>query len=92
MANKRWQLRPLKRFVLLYDDQPETVEGGIIVSGRIGTHHHDFSVVAVGTNETVDFGVGDRVVVDDPNAGRRVMIDGIVYRIMPVRHVIAVAE
>lgn len=92
MAEERRHLRPLKRFVLLLDDQPETVEGGIVVSRRLGTFHHDFPVVAVGRDENVDFGVGDTVVVKDPNAGRRVMLDGVVHRLVRVSDIIAVVD
>ena len=40
-------VRPIKRFVLLLDDQPETVEGGVVVRRQFGTYHHDFYVVRV---------------------------------------------
>ena len=85
-------VRPIKRFVLLLDDQPETVEGGVVVRRQFGTYHHDFYVVRVGEEEQVDFGQGDRVLVEDPNAGRRVMLDGVVYRLVRVADIIAVLE
>ena len=85
-------LRPIKRFVLLLDDQPEYVEGGIVVRKEFGCDHMDFLVVAVGEREDVDFGVGDRVVVRDPNVGRRVMLDGTVYRLVRVSDIIAMIE
>ena len=85
-------VRPIRKFVLLLDDQPETVEGGVIVRRKFGTHHHDFYVVRVGEKEQVDFGQGDRVLVEDPNAGRRVMLDGVVYRLVRVEDIIAVLE
>ena len=85
-------VRPIRRFVLLLDDQPETVEGGIIVRRKFGTYHHDFYVVRVGEKEQVDFGQGDRVLVEDPNAGRRVMLDGVAYRLVRVADIIAVLE
>ena len=81
-------VRPIRRFVLLVDDQPEYVDGGIVVRKDFGCDHMDFVVVAVG----VDFGVGDRVVVRDPNVGRRVMLDGTVYRLVRVSDIIAVME
>ena len=84
-------VRPIRRFVLLVDDQPEYVDGGIVVRKDFGCDHMDF-VVAVGETETVDFGVGDRVVVRDPNVGRRVMLDGTVYRLVRVSDIIAVME
>ena len=85
-------VRPIRRFVLLVDDQPEYVDGGIVVRKDFGCDHMDFVVVAVGETETVDFGVGDRVVVRDPNVGRRVMLDGTVYRLVRVSDIIAVME
>lgn len=85
-------VRPIKRFVLLYDDQPETVEGGIVVRRDFGCGHMDFVVVAVGEREAADFGPGDRVIVSDPNAGRRVMLDGTVFRLVRVTDVLATIE
>lgn len=91
--NDRTFIRPIRRFVLLLDDQPEMNEGGIVVQRKFGTLHHDFPVMAVGTMEgDVGFGVGDVVVIDDANKGRRVMLDGIVYRLVRVSDVIAVVD
>jgi co-chaperonin GroES (HSP10) len=85
-------VRPIKRFVLLYDDQPEYSEGGIVVRKELGCDHMDFIVVAVGETEDADFGPGDRVVVSDPNVGRRVMLDGTVFRLVRVTDVLAAIE
>lgn len=85
-------VRPIKRFVLLVDDQPEYTENGVIIRKTIGCDHMDFCVVAIGEREDADFGVGDRVVVHDPNIGRRVMIDGVVYRLVRVSDIIAVVD
>ena len=85
-------VRPIKRFVLLLDDQPEYVDGGIVVRKDFGGDHMDFIVVAVGEREDADFGTGDRVVVRDPNVGRRVMLDGTVYRLVRVSDIIAIME
>lgn len=89
---KKTFLRPIRRFVLVLDDQPETDEGGVIVRREMGCSHMDFTVVAVGTSETVDFGVGDSVIVCDANVGRRVMLDGTVYRLVRVSDIIGVKE
>ena len=89
---KKTFLRPIRRFVLVLDDQPETNEGGVIVHREMGCSHMDFTVVAVGTTETVDFGVGDSVIVCDANVGRRVMLDGTVYRLVRVSDIIGVKE
>ena len=83
------QLKPPCGHVLLLDDQPENVEGGIVIRRKFGVYHHDFTVVAGGS---ADFGVGDVVIVADPNAGRRIMLDGVVYRIVRVADIVAVAE
>ena len=85
-------VRPIKRFVLLFDEQDETVEGGVVVRRRRGSPYLDYLVVRVGERENVDFGAGDRVVLSDPNAGRRVRIDGTVYRLVRTDDVVAVLE
>jgi co-chaperonin GroES (HSP10) len=86
MAN----LRPIKRFVLLLDDQEEQLEGGVIVNRSWGAVHLDYQVVGIGTNERCCFGVGDTVILSDPNAGRRLKLDGVVYRLVRVSDIIAV--
>ena len=84
-------IRPIRRFVLLLDDQPERIEGGVIVRQEIWRRTHlDYTVVRVGEKENVDFGQGDRVVLADPNVGRTVMIDGTVFRLVRVSYIIAV--
>jgi len=85
-------VRPIRRFVLLLDDQPEQTEGGIIVNREYTSSRMDRLVVRVGDKENVDFGQGDRVVLSDPNCGRRVMIDGTVYRLVRVADIIAVMD
>ena len=84
-------IRPIRRFVLLLDDQPERIEGGVIIRQEIWRRTHlDYTVVRVGEKENVDFGQGDRVVLADPNVGRPVMIDGTVFRFVRVSDIIAV--
>lgn len=84
-------IRPIRRFVLLLDDQPERIEGGVIVRQEIWRRTHlDYTVVRVVEKENVDFGQGDRVVLADPNVGRPVMIDGTVFRPVRVSDIIAV--
>lgn len=85
-------LRPIKRFVLLLDDQPEYSDGGVIVRKTEGCYHMDFPVVAIGTNEDADFGVGDTVILNSPVIGRRVMLGGTVYRLVRTSDVIGVKE
>jgi len=85
-------VRPIKRFVLLLDDQPEQTVGGVIVRRTLGNAYLDYVVVAVGEREQAGFGPGDRVLVRYPNVGRKVRIDGVVYRVVRVSDVIAVME
>ena len=86
------RLRPIRRHVLLLDDQEVQVEDGVTVLRKWGTPYLDHLVVQVGTDEALDFGTGDRVVLSDPNAGRRVRLDGTVYRLVRVKDVIAKCE
>lgn len=86
------RLRPIRRFVLLLDDQPEYDEGGVVIVKNEGCYHMDFTVVEVGTNETVDFGAGDCVILGDPNVGRRVSLGGTVYRLVRTSDIIGVKE
>lgn len=86
------RLKPIRRHVLLLDDQEVQVENGVTVLRRRGTPYLDHLVVQVGERESVDFGVGDRVVLSDPNAGRRVRIDGTAYRLVRTDDVVAVLE
>lgn len=83
--------RPIRRFVLLLDDQPERDEGGVIVRSS-GYDRMDFVVVAIGDRETVELGVGDRAVLADRYAGRRVMLDGILYRLVRASDIVATVE
>ena len=83
--------RPIRRFVLLLDDQPERDEGGVIVRSS-GYDRMDFVVVAIGDRETVEFGVGDRAVLADRYAGRRVMLDGVLYRLVRASDIVATVE
>lgn len=82
----------MRRHVLLLDDQPESVDGGIVVRRELGNAYLDYVVVAVGEDEDAGFGPGDRVVVSDPNVGRKVRLDGVVHRVVRVSDVLAVME
>lgn len=83
-------LRPIRRFVLLVDEPKEIVKGGIIDIST-GTDRLDYFVAAVGTEERdPGFGPGDRVLIDDPNIGRKVTIDGVPYRVVRTTNIIAV--
>ena len=88
-------VRPFRGQVILYDDQePEAVVGGVVVCKTFGCAHLDFLVAAVHPDDRLDFGVGSRVVLDDPNvagdANHRRRLNGVVYRAVPVEHVIGV--
>lgn len=86
-------VRPTRGSVLLLDDQPGCVDvGGVLVDPVLGTDCLDFYVVAVNAGDGCGFGVGDRVVLADPNAGRKVRLDGVVHRIVKADDIIAVME
>ena len=91
--SRRAFVRPIRRFVLLLDDQPDRTEGGVVVNdGLYRCMHLDYLVVAVGELEDCDFGTGDTVVLAKPDAGRRVVLDGTMYRLVRVSDIIAVKE
>lgn len=87
-------VRPIRRFVLLADDQPGFTDvGGVLVDNMLGTDNLDYYVVAVGSEESnPGFGVGDRVILSDPNAGRKVRIEGVVHRLVRTTDIIGVVE
>ena len=84
-------VRPIEGFVLLVDDQPEYVERGVVVRKGDGCDHLDFVVAACGS-AGAGFGAGDRVVLSGPDVGRRVMLDGVVYRVVRASDVVARTE
>lgn len=85
-------IRPIKRFVLLLDDQEFVKDGPVEYRKTVGCDHLDFHVVRVGTGESCDFGQGDKVLVRHPNVGRRLRLDGVVYRMVRVSDIIGVVE
>lgn len=85
-------VRPIRRFVLILDDPDETIENGVVMKRDIWGVHMDYFVVRVGTEERCDFGPGDRVILSSPDIGRKVKIDGIVYRVVRVSDILAVIE
>ena len=91
---KQITVRPIRRFVLLLDDQPGefVTPEGLVVSRGFDNVNLDYYVVSVGTDEDCGFGSGDRVVLGDPNAGRKVRLDGIVYRVVRTSDVVAVLD
>lgn len=88
------QLRPIRRHVLLLDDERETVNGGVVVRrGECSFGMNlDYTVLRVGTEEKCGFGQGDRVVLCDPDAGRKLKLDGIPMRLVRVQDVIGAVE
>lgn len=86
------ELRPIRRHVLLLDDSDETLAGGVIIRTTMHRTNMDYMVLRVGTDEMCDFGQGDRVVLVDPNCGRRLKIDGVPMRLVRVNEVIGVVE
>lgn len=89
-------LRPVRGTVIVVDDQPGEAVGGVVPGSPFGCWHLDFQVVAVNPEDDLDFGVGSVVVLDDPNrsgdANHRRMLDGVVYRSVPVEHIVGVVE
>lgn len=94
--SEKFFLTPRRGTVIVLDDQPDTKVGGVYVGSNIGCHHLDFTVVAVNPDDHLDFGVGSIVILDDPNVNgdlnHRRMLDGIVYRVVDIEHIIAVKE
>lgn len=91
--NGEKQVRPIRRFVLLLDDTDETVQDGVIVRRGISFGSNlDYTVLRVGTEEKCGFGQGDRVILCDPDAGRKLKLDGIPMRLVRVQDVIGVIE
>ena len=86
------ELRPIKRHVLLLDDPDETIANGVVVRTSMRRTNMDYMVLRVGTEEKCDFGQGDRVVLESPDAGRRLRIDGVPMRLVRVNEVIGVME
>lgn len=83
-------VRPVnRRFVILVDDPDYTVENGIVVRTPAYRTNLDYFVVR---GEGDGFGVGSRVIIDDPLAGRKIRVDGVHYRVVPVANVIGVVE
>ena len=67
--------------------------GGVLVDSTLGTDNLDYYVAAVGAEEKdPGFGVGDRVVLSDPNVGRKVRVDGVVHRLVRTTDIIGVVE
>ena len=86
------ELRPIKRHVLLLDDPDETITNGVVVRTSMHRTNMDYMVLRVGAEERCDFGQGDRVVLESPDAGRRLKIDGVSLRLVRVSEVIGVME
>lgn len=84
------EIRPIRKHVLLLDDPDETVVDGVVVKTGMWRTNMDYLVIGVGTEEKAGFGQGDRVVLGDPNAGRRLKLDGIPMRLVRMAEVIGV--
>lgn len=80
-------VQPLEGHAYLLDD-PAVVDENGVVSMQVGLHarHMDY-VVASGEGE--GWGPGDRVLLDDPDAGRKLRVDGVDLRIVPVERILA---
>lgn len=80
-------IRPPTGKVLLVD-VPESAVGGIALPGGDG-ERLDKYVAAVG-GQVGEIGVGDIVIIGDPNAGKRTKIDGVQYLLTDYENVKAV--
>ena len=86
-------IRPIRKHVLLLDDDPfETTEGGIVVKTGIWRTNMDYYVLRVGTEEHADFGQGDRVILRTPDVGRKLKVDGVPMRLVRKEDIIGVVE
>lgn len=83
-------IRPIRRHVLLLDDGEETVTNGVIVKTGIWRTNMDYFVLRVGTDETCDFGQGDRVLIRTPDVGRKLRLGGVPMRIVRAEDIIGV--
>ena len=80
---------PIKGYVLLVDDPDEVSDGGVVHESLPGRGvNMDFYAATPGPG----FGAGDLVLVSDPNAGRRIKVDGIPYRVVREDEIIGVLE
>lgn len=83
-------LKPInRRFVILADDPAEVVSDGIVVDNVGWRTNLDFVVVR---GEGDGYGQGDRVVLDDPMCGRRIMVDGVPLKVVNKDNIIGVVE
>lgn len=87
---------PRKGVIVVADDPDERIENGVVIQTGTSCSHYDFPVIAVHKDDVLEFAPGDRVILDDPNVcgdwNHRRMFDGIIYRFVELRHVIAVVE
>lgn len=83
-------VRPIDGYAILLDDQPtEVTSGGVVVFTR-GAVNMDYLVVRVASG--AGFGQGDRVVISDPNIGRKINVDGACCRLVRIDDIIGVVE
>jgi co-chaperonin GroES (HSP10) len=82
-------LKPLSDEVIILDDPDYTMENGVIVPTSVWRTNLDYWVVKGGTDE---FGIGDRVILDDPMAGRKIKLDRVCYRVVRKDSIIGVVE
>lgn len=82
-------IHPLRGEVLLLDDPDYTVENGIVIPTPVRRSNLDYWVVR-GCGD--GFGTGDRVVLDDPNSGKKLKLDGVCYRLVKCSSVVAVVS
>lgn len=82
-------IKPLANEIIILDDPDYTVENGVVVPTTIWRSNLDYWVVR-GSGD--GFGTGDRIILDDPMAGRKIKISGVCYRVVTKDHVIAAVD
>lgn len=85
-------VRPVEPEIMLLDDQPSRNENGVVVEDRLDLCTHlDYMVVRTDRRD-LGFGQGDTVILMKPDAGRRIVLDGAVYRLVKPGDIVAVVE
>lgn len=73
--------------IIIFDDPAISEECGVAVTSGTWGKNLDF-VVAWSDNSEVQ--PGDRILLDDPQAGTKLSVDNVPYRVVPLDSVIAV--
>lgn len=72
--------------VIVFDDPEVHEENGVVVSRSSWGKNLDFIVA---WSDSDDVKPGDRILIDNPQAGTKLSVDGVSYRVVPLTSVIA---